>query len=94
MHEYRRARVAMQLAKTSNVIDMRVRAYDGFNGKFVTTEQVQDTIDFVTRIDHQRLAANRIADDGAITLQHPHGNGDVYQSFGSGIQCWQPVAHE
>ena len=93
MHEHRRARVLVELAQTAHVIDMRVGADNGLYSELVTAEEVQNAIDFIAGINDQRFARDRIADDGAIALQHAHGDGDVDQPFGGGIQGGEAVAH-
>jgi hypothetical protein len=53
----------------------------------VAAEQFEDAVDFVAGIDDERFAGRKIADDRAIALQHPHGNGDLYESLVVGIGC-------
>ena len=94
VHQHGGARVLMQLAQAADVVDVRVRADDHLYDQLVTAEKVQDAIDFVAGVDHQRFARDRIADDRAIALQHPHGNGDVDQSIDGCIESSPPFAHE
>jgi hypothetical protein len=94
VHHDRRAGILMQLAQAADVVDVRVRADDHLYDQLVTAEKVQDAIDFVAGVDHQRFARGRIADDRAIALQHPHGNGDVDQSIDGCIDSSPPFAHE
>ncbi len=94
VHQHRCARVLVKLAQPADVIDMSVRADDGFDRQFVPAKEVQDTRDLVAGIDDQRFARDWIADDGTVALQHPHGDGDVDQSFRGGIQSRQVIAHE
>src|SRR5260370_14357886 len=68
MHKHGRAGVLMKFAQAADVIDVRVRADDGFYVELMTAEKVQDAGDFVARIHHQRLASGRIPRDGGIAL--------------------------
>jgi hypothetical protein len=83
----------VELAQATDVIDMRVRADDGFDNQAMAANQVQDARDFVARVHHERFARGRIADDRAIALQHPHRNGDVNQSVRGSIEGGPSVAH-
>ena len=94
MHEHRGACILVKLAEPADVIDMRVGADDGFNGKFVPAEKVQDAVDFVAGIDNQGFTGDRIADDGAIAVQYSHRNGDVDEAFYGGVQSGRTFAHE
>ncbi len=93
MHQHRRAGVLMEFAQSAHVIDVRVSADDGFHDQPVAPNQVQNACDFIARVHHQRFARGRIADDGTVALQHPHGDGDLDQSVRGGIYGSQPVAH-
>ncbi len=93
MHEHGRACVLMKFAQAADVIDVRVRADDSLYGELMTAEKIQDAIYFVARIHHQRFASGRIADDRAIALQYPYGDGDVDQSLSGGIQRKSAIAH-
>src|SRR6266550_4376313 len=94
VHQHRSARVLMKFAQAADVIDVRVRADDGLYRELMTAEKVQDAIYFVAGVHHQRFARHRIADDRAIALQYPHGDGDMDQSFSRGIEDRSAVAHE
>src|SRR6266550_1475010 len=94
VHQHGSARVLMKFAQAADVIDVRVRAYDGLDGELVSAEKVQDAIYFVAGVHHQRFARHRIADDRAIALQYPHWDGDMDQSFSRGIEDRSAVAHE
>jgi hypothetical protein len=77
VHEHGSTGELMQLGKTTDVIDVGVRADDGFDGEFVAAEEGEEAFDFVTGIDDQSFAGNGIADDGAIAMEHPDGDGDL-----------------
>src|SRR5260370_6937743 len=68
-------------------------ADNGLDGEVMAAEKVQDAIYFLAGVHHQRFARERIADDGTIALQHPHGDGDVNQSVMGGIEFSPTVAH-
>ena len=75
---------------------MRVRADDGLHCEPPPPQQVQNARDLVAGIDDQGFARERVANDGAIALQHADGNGDVNQTFLCGIegrQAPQVVSH-
>jgi hypothetical protein len=84
----------MQLAQAADVIDVRVRANDDFYGELMAPEKIQDAIYFVPGVHHQRFARDGIANDRAIALQHPYGDGDVNQSVRGGIERRPTVAHK
>lgn len=79
MHQDGSAGETVQFAETADVVDVRVSADDGFHGELVAGEQVHDAADLIAGVDDQSFARERIADDGAIALQHAYGNGDVNQ---------------
>ncbi len=84
----------MKFAQPADVIDVRMGADDGFHSELMTAEKVQDARDFVAGVHHQRFARHRVADDRAVALQHPYGDGDMDQSVRGGIESWPAVAHE
>jgi len=94
MHQDRCARVLMKLAQAAYVIDVRVRADDGSHDELMAAKKIQDAIDFVAGVHHQRFSRGRIADDRAIALQHPHRDGYVDQSVSGGIEGRPSVAHK
>src|SRR5713226_10234117 len=94
VHQHGRAGVLMQFAQSTDVIDVRVRADDDFYNELMTAEQVQDAIDFIARVHHQRFARGRITDDLTIALQHPHRDCDVDQSLGGGVESRSIVTHK
>jgi urease alpha subunit len=59
------------------MINVRMSADDRFYGESVAAEQVHDAMDFVSRIEDQSLARDRVGDDRAIALQQTHGNREV-----------------
>src|SRR5260370_39760803 len=59
------------------MINVRMSADDRFYGEFVAAEQVHDAMDFVSRIEDQSLARDRVGDDRAIALQQAHRNREV-----------------
>ena len=86
MHEHWRSGEMVELGQAADVVDVGVGADDGFCGKAVATEELEDAADFVTGIDDDGLARNGIADDGAIALQHADRNGDLDDAVGIGIE--------
>ena len=93
VHEHGGAGVLMKFAQAADVIDVRVSADDCFYDELVTAEKIQDAIYFVARVDYQRFARGRIADDGAIALKHPNRDGDVDQTISGGTEGGEAVAH-
>jgi hypothetical protein len=93
MHEDGSAGVLAQLAEATDVINMGVSADDGFDGKAVTAEKFENAGDFVAGVNNKGFARYGIADDRAIALKHSHGNGDVDQALGNGVECGNGVAH-
>jgi fructose-bisphosphate aldolase, class II len=71
----------MQPREAAHVIDMRVRAYDRADVQAMLAQNFQNPLDLIARIDHDRLARLRVAQNRAITLQHPHRNYFVNQLF-------------
>src|SRR5262249_40280085 len=83
----------MELAQPADVVDVRVRAYNGFHRETAPTDQVKNPRHFIARVDHQRLARKRIADDRAIALQHAQGNGDMNQTVMGRVQRRHAIPH-
>jgi len=94
MHQNGSAGVLPKLAEAADVINVGMRADDGFNGQAVAAEKFEDAGDFVAGVDDESFAAGRVADDGAITLQHSYGNGDVDEALGYGVECRNGVVHK
>jgi hypothetical protein len=84
----------MELAEAANVVDMRMRADDHIDSELVATDKVQDARNFIARINDHGFTRDWISDDGAIALEHSHGNGDVNQTLAGGVQGGQSVVHE
>jgi hypothetical protein len=59
--------------QSDDVIDVRVRDHDGFHFQRMPLDHFQDSLRVVTRVDNDRFARLRIADDVTITLQHADG---------------------
>ena len=93
MHQDGSAGVLAELAETADVIDVGVGADDGFYGETMAAEEFEDAGNFVARVDDQSFARDRIADDGAIALQHSDGNGDVNQTLRDGVEGGNGVSH-
>ncbi len=93
VHEYGSAGVLMKFAQAADVIDVRMGADNGLYGELMAAEKVQDAIYFIAGVQHQRFARHRIADDGTVALQDPHGDGDLDQSVMGGIEGRSAVAH-
>src|SRR5260221_3564115 len=94
MHHHRCAGVFMQLAQAADVIDVRMRADDGFHREPVPAEQLQNAAHFIARIDNERLAGHRIADDRAVAWEHPHWNGDVQKALLFHTYCRNGFVHQ
>lgn len=77
----RRARDAMELGESANVVDVGVSADDRQNLEVMTADDFEDSINVVTGIDDDGFACFRVAQNGAVALQHAHGN-DFVDEFG------------
>src|SRR5216683_4313180 len=93
MHHDGSAGVFVQLAKPADVIDVRVGADDRFDGELMASQEVQNAADLIAGIDHQRFARDRIPDNRAVALQHPHGNRDVDEALLFHADCWCQLVH-
>jgi hypothetical protein len=71
----RGARPLAQGVVGSHVVDVGVRVHDGAAGEAVLREHAQDARQVVARIDHDGVAGRGIAQDRAVALQRPHGEG-------------------
>jgi ketose-bisphosphate aldolase len=71
----------MQQREASHVINVRVRANNRPHIQLVLAQNLQDALDFVARVHHDRIARLRIAQDRAIALEHPYRNNFVDQVF-------------
>jgi len=91
MHQNGSACVIVQFLDAADVIDVGVRANDGFDGEFVAAEQVHDAVNFVAGVEDQSFARDWIADDRAVALQHADGNGEVEQALA--VFCGGSVRH-
>jgi hypothetical protein len=94
MHKDGGTGVLAKFAKAADVIDVSVRADDGFDGESMAAEKFEDTGDFVAGIDHKRFSADWVSDDRAIALQHSHWNGDVDESLRNGVEGGHGVGHK
>jgi hypothetical protein len=94
VHHHRRARVLVQLAQPADMINVRVRAHDGFYGEFVASQEIEHAADFIARIDNQGFARHGIADDGTVAVEYPHGDGDMDQSIRGRSQRGKSFVHE
>jgi hypothetical protein len=77
MHHDGGAGVLIEFGEATDVVNMRVRADYGFDGKFVAAEKTEDAFDFVARIDDDAFQCAWIADDGAIALKHADGDLEI-----------------
>ena len=93
VHHHRGARVLVQFAQSADMVNVCMGAHDRFYRELVASQKIEDSADFIARIDNQSFAGEGITDDRAIALENPHGNGDMDQSFRGGIQGGQAVAH-
>lgn len=94
MHQDGSARVLTKFAEAADVIDVSMGADDGFDREPMAAEEFEDAGDFVARIDHKRFAADGVADDRAIALQHSHRNGDVDEPLRNGVEGGHGVGHK
>ena len=82
-------------AQSDDVIDVRVRHHDGRDLQMMPLDHFQDSRRIVARIDDDRFAGLRIADDVAIALQHADRKNFVNQflsflhtaQYNIGIAC-------
>ena len=68
MHQDRGASVLAQFGEATDVVDVRVRADDGFDGELVAPEEFENAGDFVAGINDQSFAGDGVRDDGAVAL--------------------------
>lgn len=81
MHQNGSAGVVVEFLQAADVVNVSVGADDGFDGEFMAAEQIHDAVNFVAGIENNGFTRNGIADDGAVALQQPDGNGEVQQSL-------------
>lgn len=70
VHHDRCAGVHVEFLQAADVINVRVRADDGFHFKLVAADEVHNAADFIARVEHDRFARYGVADNRAIALQH------------------------
>jgi len=63
------------------MINVRMRANNRPHAQLMLAQNLQDALDFIARVHHDRLMRFRIAQNRAIALQHPHWNNFVNQFF-------------
>ena len=63
------------------MINVRVRTHNRPHVQPVLAQNLQNALDLIARIHHDRIACLRIAQNRAIALQHPHRNNFVNQFF-------------
>ena len=56
----------------ANVIDVRVRDDDGFDGEPVALHDFENLGNVVAGIDHDSVARLLVAEDGAVAFEHAH----------------------
>jgi hypothetical protein len=71
MNAHRRAGRIPQPAQSPNVIDMCMRDENRGHAQLVALDDAQNLLGVGARIDNYSVERFRIADDVAITLQHP-----------------------
>src|SRR5271170_4871484 len=67
------------------MVNVRVGADNRTHRETVTLEPFEDALDLVARIDHQRLARLRIAQNRAVALQHADRK-DLVNQFASHLE--------
>jgi hypothetical protein len=72
----------MEPGEATNMVDVRVGADDGSDREMVAAKNLENALDFVTRIHDDCLVRGPIAEDRAVALQQPHGNHFVYELRG------------
>jgi hypothetical protein len=93
VHHDRRSGVLVELGEAADVIDVRVGADDGFYGQLVAADEAEDAFYFVAGVDDDGFARFRIADDGAIALQHSDRDLDVNHFRMRGVRHSYGVVH-
>ncbi len=93
VHQDGSAGKLVELGEPSDVIDVRVRADNRLDGEPVPAKHVEDSGNFIARINDQRLARHGIAYDRAVALQQAHGNRDSNQALAGRVESWKGVAH-
>src|SRR5271167_4047460 len=83
VHHDRRAGVLVELGEAADVIDVGVRADDGFDGEFVAADEIEKAFHFVAGVENDGFAGFGVADYGAIALKNTDGDLDV-DEFGVG----------
>src|SRR5262249_14145219 len=72
--------VRVELLQAAHVVNVRVCADDRFYGEFVAADEIHDSADFVARIEHERFACGRIADDRTVALKHANRQREMYKA--------------
>ena len=83
----------MKFTQAADVIDVRVCANDGFDDEAMTSDEVENTRDLVTRVNDQSFTRGRVTDNRAVTLQHADRDGDVDQSVVRRVERTRAVKH-
>jgi hypothetical protein len=90
------ASVLVKLGEPADVVDVRVGADDGFDLKFVATEETEDALNFIAGINDDGFERARVANDGAVALQHTNGELEVNHLRVSGVRQamrWVNMVH-
>jgi len=96
VHQDGRAGILVELAQAADVVNVRMRANDGFDGEAAPSEKVENALDLIARVYHESFARERVANDRTIALKYADGNGDVNQTLLGGIergQTSQGISH-
>lgn len=75
MEKDRRAGDTFELRSPANVVDMRVRDDDLFQGEVVAREPRENGGDLVAGIDHDGLFTLQVCQDGAVAAERANGEG-------------------
>jgi len=68
VHHDGRAGVLIELGEAADMIDVRVRADDGFDLEFVAAKEAENALDFIARVDDDGFERARITDNRAVAL--------------------------
>jgi len=99
VHQNRSAGVIVKFLQAADVVNVGVRADDGFYGESVAAEDVHDAVDFVAGVEDDGFPRDGIADDGAIALQQADRNSEVQHALAvlnnirSAIFCTASIRH-
>ena len=77
VHHDGRAGVLIELGEATDMIDVRVRADDGFDLEFVAAKKAENALDFIARVDDDGFESARITDNRAVALEDTDGQLEI-----------------